>query len=217
MSTFRAELLTKVSGLYNALFLYRLAQVREQGLVSEKAKEDLTRLVLFYEQLCSLRPFPAADRVDVAPLAQLEADLAATDNDAEASEAALLNWVRGVTNAPDPVPADEKAAAASSPSPINQRMLDATARLRSVIDTSRRRLFGQYDKEKYKAARNSFTLTRAAYDHRLMNNGITATVADAAQAEGPLYRNIDTATGASFPDAIQAAADFMEARIFVVS
>ena len=217
MSTFRTELLTKVSGLCNTIFLFRLEQVREQQLVSDKAKEDLTLLVLFYEQLCHLDPFPDADSVDVGPLEQLKTALATADNDNGASEAALFDWVRTVTNSPDPVPADEKTAAANAPSPINQRMLDATARLRSVIDTSRRRLFGQYDRDKYKAARNAFTLTREAYDHRLNNNGITATVQDAAQAEGPLYRNIDTATGATFPDSIQAAADFMEARIFTIS
>ncbi len=174
-------------------------------------------LVLFYEQLCHLDPFPTDGSVDVTPLDQLKADLAGRDSDAEASETILLDWVRGVTNAPDPVPADEKMAAANTPSPINQRMLDATARLRSVIDSSRRRLFGQYDRDRYRAARNSFTLSREAYDHRLKNNGITATVTDAAQAEGPLYQNIHTATGASFPGAIQAAADFMKARIFVVT
>lgn len=220
MSTFRERLLPQVSTLCEQLFAHHLALVREQQLVSDKAKEDLTLLVLFYEQLCGLTPFPQETSVDVSPLDQLKTDLATDGNDAEASEVILLDWVRGVTQAPDPVPADEKTAAANSPSPINQRMLDATSRLRSTIDKTRSRLLlsgDSYDRKQYTAARNAFTLARAAYDHRLKNNGVTATVEDATRAEGPLHQDIDTATGASFPGAIQAAADFMEARIFVLS
>lgn len=220
MSTFRERLLPQVNDLYVQLFAHRLTLVREQQLVSDKAKADLTLLVLLYEQLCALQPFPGESTVDVSPLDQLKTDLASNGNNPEASEKTLMNWVRGVTKAPDPVPADEKAAAANSPSPINQRMLDATSRLRSAIDKSRTRLLlsgDHYDRKKYTAARNSFTLARAAYDHRLKSNGITATAEDATKAEGSLFQDIDAATGASFPGAIQAAGDFMEARIFVLS
>ncbi|MEM6770813.1 MAG: hypothetical protein AAF597_09540 [Bacteroidota bacterium] len=220
MSTFRERLLPQVSTLCAQLFAHRLTQVREQQLVSDKAKTDLALLVLFYEQLFDLEPFPAEPDVDVNPLNQLKADLATDGNDHDASEVILLNWVRGVTQKPDPVPADEKDMAALSISPINQRMLDATARLRSTIDKSRSRLLlsgDHYDRVEYVAARNAFTLARATYDRRLQTNGITATVDDCAKAEGPLHNDIDTATGASFPGAIQAAADFMEARIFVIT
>ena len=217
MSTFRKSLLTSVSALCEQLFSHRLQQVREQQLVSDKAKKDLTNLVLFYDQLCFLEPFPTKSSVYTAPLDQLKADITATDNNPDEIEAALLNWVRGVTNAPDPNPMSEKEAAALEIPEINKRMLDTTARLRSTIDKVRPTLRGQYDFAEYKAARNSFTLAREAYDHRLQNGSITATVTEVTEAEGPLYRAINEATGASFPGAIQGAANFMKALIFVVS
>jgi len=104
--------------------------------------------------------------------------------------------------------------------PINQRMLDATARLRRSIDASRVRLLrsgDRYDRAAYTGARNDFTLARAAYDRRLQNNTTTPTVEDARRAESELDSAISGATGATFPDAIQAAADFMSERTFVLA
>lgn len=66
-------------------------------------------------------------------------------------------------------------------------------------------------------ARNDFTRARAAYDRRLTTGSISATVEDAVRVERRLTPAIAEATGANFPDAIQAAAAFISDRLFIIA
>lgn len=220
MSNFQNRLLTKVGALCRQVFDARVAQAREGSRVSEKAKEDVYVLLLDYDRLCALEPFPEEYAVDQTPLEQLRAALEDAEGDPATNEEVLLNWVRAV--APSPEASFVENALPSPPriSPINQRMLDATARVRIAIDASRGRLLDSsdpYDFKSYRAARNDFTLTRAAYDKRLTDGSVTANGEDASRVERTLTPAIASADGAGFPDAIQAAADFIRDRIFVVT
>ncbi|WP_020566744.1 hypothetical protein [Neolewinella persica] len=216
MSSFREQLLTDVSGLCQRLYESRLAVVRTQQLVSDDSKQDILLLILQLNQLRELDPFPKETEVDLAPLKKLKADIAAEDSDQQAIQDALMDWAKNVHTTSATSVAAERSPEA--PSPINQRMIDDLSVLRSTIDKTRLRLLRNhdtYDKDEYVAARNSFTLARAVYQERLLLNQITATNAEAARMEQVITPAIDQATGATFPQTIQAGADFMSDKIFV--
>lgn len=219
MSNFQNRLLTKVGALCRQVFDARVALAREGSRVSEKAKEDVYVLLLDYDRLCALSPFPEEYAVDQTPLEQLREALEDTEGDPMANEEILLNWVRGIAPAPEASFVENRLPPPVVISPINQRMLDATARLRAAIDASRGRLLTSdpYDFKSYRAARNDFTLSRAAYDKSLTDGRVTANVEDASRVERKLIPAIVAADGAGFPNTIQAAADFMRDRIFVVA
>lgn len=222
MPTFRETLLADVSDVCRQLYEHRLATVREQALVSEKAKQDVTTLINQLHELFILDPFPEAATLDASPIAELKSSLAQADGDRDAVEEKLMSWVRQTTPVPQ-APAEGQAEAvtaaiAASTSPINQRMIDGLAAYRSAIDRSRVRLLrdrDRYDRKEYTAARNAFTLARSAYAGRLRLNQVEATNEDCARLEQELIPAVVQSTGATFPAAIQAGADFMSARIFV--
>jgi hypothetical protein len=215
MSSFREQLLTEVSGLCQRLYESRQAKVRTQRLVSDDSKQDIILLISHLNQLRVMDPFPQKTEVDLAPLEKLKMDIAAEDSDQQAIQDALMDWAKDVQSS-STTPAAERSLEA--PSPINQRMIDDLRVLRSTIDKSRLRLLrahDPYDKAEYVAARNAFTLARAVYQERLMLNQITATNEEAARMEQVITPAVDQATGATFPETIQAGADFMSEKIFV--
>lgn len=220
MSSFRDKLLTDVSGLCQQLYERRLAIVQSQALVSEKSKQDIALLIFHLNQLFTLDPFPDEDRLDVAPLDQLRADVDAADNDTELVEQQLMAWVKGVSPAiasPEDEPTNTNRIKGGT-TPINQRMIDNLQTFRSAIDRTRVRLLRErdrYDQDEYTAARNAFTFSRDVYAERLRLNQIEATNEGCAKMEQQMIPAVENATGATFPAAIQAGADFMSANIFV--
>lgn len=217
MSSFKERLLTQVSGLCEQLFTQRIKLVRTQQLVSDKSKEDIRLLILELDTLRHLDPFPDEAGVDESPLEQLKADLANTDDPPEDGQEILMNWVKAFR--PAEVNSDNGAPAGAT-APLNQRMIDSLANLRSTIDKSRIRLLrarDRYDRPAYTAARNAFTLSRAVYTERLRLNQVSCTNAEVATLEQELTSDVEAATGSNFPDTIQAAADFMATRVFAVA
>ncbi|MFT5999086.1 MAG: hypothetical protein ACI81P_001542 [Neolewinella sp.] len=216
MSSFREQLLTDVSGLCQQLYESRQAVVQAQKLVSDESKQAILLLIFQLNQLREMDPFPKKTEVDLAPLEKLKADIAAEESDKQAIQDALMEWAKGVSGATMVVTAPEESDEA--PSPINQRMIDSLSVLRSSIDKSRLRLLRNrdpYDKDEYVAARNAFTLARAIYQERLTLNQVTATNEEAARIEQVIIPAVNEATGATFPETIQAGADFMSKKIFV--
>ncbi|MEL7160698.1 MAG: hypothetical protein AAFN92_08060 [Bacteroidota bacterium] len=217
MSSFRERLLTKVTELCQELFSRRLALVREQQLVSEKAKEDIQLLVFRLDALRQFDPFPGEDEVDESPLASLENSLENPDFDPEEGQKVVMEWVANVGAAAGAGEGTEDPATDVATSPLNQRMIDDLHQMRSAIDKSRIRLLrsgDHYDKDAYTAARNAFTLARSVYAERLRLGQVDCTNEEVAQVEQVLTPAIAQATGASFPGDIQTAADFMESRVF---
>lgn len=218
MSSFREQLLTDVSGLCQRLYESRQAVVRTQQLVSDESKQDILLLIFQLNQLREMDPFPEETEVDLAPLEQLKAEVAAEDSDKQAIQDSLMEWAKNIHSSGRPAAAATAESTPPLPSPINQRMIDNLSVLRSAIDSSRLRLMRDrdpYDKEEYVASRNAFTLARAVYQERLLLNQITATNAEAARMEQVIIPAVAEATGANFPAAIQAGADFMSEKIFV--
>lgn len=213
MSNYRNRLLGEVCDLCQQLLARRVAVIRTQGRVSDTARSNTLALQDGFGRLIVLHPFPDETTVDESPLAQLKTALSAADTDPGDNERILLDWIG--TAAPPPAGGLTTRVAVS---PLNQRMLDATARMRRSIDATRVRLLldgDTYDKAAYRAARNEFTLTRAALDQRLQSDTDVVTVADAVRAETVLTPAIDTASGTEFPNSIQEAADFMRVHTFV--
>jgi hypothetical protein len=218
MSSFREQLLTDVSGLCQRLYESRQEVVRTQLLVSNDSKQDIILLIFQLNKLRVMKPFPEKTEVDLAPLEKLKTDLAADDSDKKAIQDALMDWAKNVQSSSTTPVAAAAGRSIEPPSPINQRMIDNLSALRSTIDKSRLRLMldrDPYDKAEYVAARNAFTLARAVYQERLMLNQITATNEEAARMEQVITPAVDQATGATFPETIQAGADFMSDKIFV--
>lgn len=217
MNTYKKRLLARVCALCSDVLNRRIALVRTQGRVSDTARTSAGELYGGYDRLTRLDPFPDEGTLDESPLDALQTALADADGGPEEREQLIMNWLRNA--APTPATDDTQPAAAPEISPANQRMLDATQRLRSAIDRTRVRLLttDRYDRAAYKAARNDFTLARAVFDQRLRQQTTDVSAEDTARAEGPLHDAISKATGASFPDDIQAAADFMRERIFIVA
>ncbi|MEM1356565.1 MAG: hypothetical protein AAGF89_00095 [Bacteroidota bacterium] len=218
MSSFKERLLTEVSGLCEQLFTQRIALVRTQQLVSEKSKEDIRLLIMELDTLRHLTPFPDENGVDKSPLEQLKTDLANTDDPPEDGQEVLMNWVKAFR------PGTTTSLASDAPPvitpPLNQRMIDSLAELRSEIDKTRIRLLrtgDHYDRPAYTAARNAFTLARSVYTERLRLNQVSCTNEEVATVEQELTSDVATATGSNFPDTIQAAADFMATRVFAVA
>lgn len=218
MSSFREQLLTDVSGLCQRLYECRQAVVRTQRLVSDESKRNILLLIFQLNQLREMDPFPEKTEVDLAPLEQLKADIEEEESDKQAIQDALMEWAKNVHANDISRDAAAPEESTEAPSPINQRMIDNLSVLRSSIDKSRIRLLRNgdpYDKEAYVAARNDFTLARAVYQERLTLNQITTTNEEAARMEQVIIPAVDEATGATFPETIQAGADFMSKNIFV--
>lgn len=225
MSTFRDTLLAEATDVCRQLYDHRLAASGSQARISEKAKADLTLLVVHLHDLFVLVPFPTEAELDAAPLTALKADLAARE-DPEAIERRLMEWVRTVS----PAAARREAASSSTEpdaaasgavtaltSPLNQRMIDGLTVFRKTIDRTRMRLLkdrDRYDRAAYTAARNAFTLARTVYSERLRLDQVAATNEDCARLETELIPAVAHADGATFPDAIRAGADFASALIF---
>jgi hypothetical protein len=220
MSTFKNRLLTDLSGLCRELFSRRLQLVRQQQLVSEKAKEDIRQLILELHALSMLEPFPREEEADLSPLEELKASLADTDNDPEGSQEVLMAWVKDFR--PPQVaamgrPSSSSSEKGSGTKPVNQRMIDGVNTLRSTIDKTRTRLMldgESYDRQAYVAARNEFTLAQSVYTERLQFNHIICTNEELSRVERVLLPGIDEADGDGFPDSIQVAADFMAQASF---
>ena len=221
MPSFREKLLTDVTGICQQLYERRLALVKTQALVSERAKQDVIHLILRLNALRSIDPFPTEYETDLSPLDQLKADIAEAGSDQFAIQEKLMEWATNFhpevaaaaegTVSPD----DEKV---TSVPPINQRMIDDLASFRATIDRTRLNLMlngDPADLAAYTAARNAFTLARAVYDERLILNQVTATNADCATMEQVLIPNVRDANGATFPGTIQAGADFISNKLFV--
>ncbi|MEM9259228.1 MAG: hypothetical protein AAGA62_06240 [Bacteroidota bacterium] len=217
MSSFKERLLTEVSGLCEQLFTQRIELVRTQQLVSEKSKEDIRILIMELDTLRHLDPFPDEAGVDKSPLEQLKTDLANTDDPPEDGQEVLMNWVKAFRPAATSSDGDLPPVVTL---PLNQRMIDSLAELRSEIDKSRIRLLrtgDHYDRPAYTAARNAFTLARSVYTERLRLNQLSCTNEEVATVEQKLTSDVEAATGSNFPDTIQAAADFMATRVFAVA
>lgn len=218
MSSFREQLLTDVSGLCQRLYESRLAVVQTQKLVSDDSKRAILLLIFQLNQLREIDPFPEKTEVDLDPLEKLKTDVATEGSDMQAIQDALMEWAKNVNaSASTPVVAASEESQ-EAPSHINQRMIDNLSFLRSRIDKSRLRLLRDgdfYDKDKYIASRNAFTLARAVYQERLILNQITATNEENARIEQVIIPAVNEATGATFPETIQAGADFMSNKIFV--
>ncbi len=221
MPSFREKLLTEVTGICQQLYERRLALVKTQALVSESAKQDVIKLVVRLNRLREITPFPSEQYTDMTTLKKLKTDIAAADGDQFAVQKELMKWVNDFHPQ-----ADATTSGAISPdyeeqeatSPINQRMIDDLATFRAKIDSTRLNLMMKGDSpdlEAYTAARNAFTLSRAVYDERLKLNQISATNADCSQMEQVLIPAVRDATGATFPGAIQAGADFISNKLFV--
>jgi len=201
MPSFREKLLTEVTGICQQLYERRLALVKTQALVSESAKQDVIKLVVRLNRLREITPFPSEQYTDMTTLKKLKTDIAAADGDQFAVQKVSPDY-------------EEQEAT----SPINQRMIDDLATFRAKIDSTRLNLMMKGDSpdlEAYTAARNAFTLSRAVYDERLKLNQISATNADCSQMEQVLIPAVRDATGATFPGAIQAGADFISNKLFV--
>lgn len=215
MSNFRKQLLTDVSSLCRELFVRRLARVKEQELVSDKSKADILVLIVELDQLRRLDPFPKKADLDVSPLEQLKTALADPDHDDESGQQLLLDWVKA-TRPEANLPADGGVPEGAT-TPINQRMIDGLASVRTTIDRTRVRLMlagDDYDRPAYTAARNAFTLAREIYAERLRLNQIDCNNEDCSTLEKVLKAAIKDADGSGFPYSIQAVADFMEERTF---
>lgn len=210
MSTFRTNLLTQVTGICQELFERRLKQVIEQQLVSDKAKSDITVLIVQLNHLRDLDPFPQETDMDTYTLTQLKADIAAEDGNDDAIQAKLLTWAQNSSGV------STENAPTVTPTPLNQRMLDNLDSLRTTIDRTRGRvLFDDgYDQAAYVKARNAYTLARTVYQKRLQLNQIETTNEQAATMEDEIIAAIDTATAAKFPKELQASADFMRKASF---
>jgi hypothetical protein len=220
MPSFRDKLLADVSSLCQQLYERRLAAVQEQALVSEKSKQDIARLIFHLNQLFLLNPFPDERAVDRSPIDQLRRDIDAADHDQDLVEQQLMDWVKGLSPAVESTGNEASATARSKggTTPINQRMIDNLQTFRSTIDQTRVRLLRErdrYDQEEYTAARNAFTLARDVYAERLRLNQIKATNEGCADMEQVMIPAVEEATGATFPAAIQAGADFTSTNIFV--
>jgi len=216
MSNFRNQLLADVSSLCRELFVRRLARVKEQDLVSEKSKADILVLILELDHFRQLDPFPEEVSLDTSTLEQLKTALADPDHDDESGQQILLDWVKA-TRPVATIAADGDAVPEGAASPLNQRMIDGLAAVRSDIDKSRVRLIlagDPYDRDAYKVARNAFTLSREIYAERLRLNQIECSNEDCSRLEQLLKPAVQTADGGGFPASIQAVADFIEERIF---
>jgi hypothetical protein len=221
MPSFREKLLTEVTSICQQLYERRLALVQTQALVSEDAKQDVIHLVLRLNGLRAIDPFPTEQDTDMTALNKLKDDIADAEGDQFAVQQGLVDWVNdfhpqvAATDSGPVAAADEKGG---GPPPINQRMMDGLAKFRSTIDRTRLNLMmngDPADLEAYTSARNAFTLSRAVYDERLKLNQVTATNADCAQLEQVLIPAVRDASGATFPDTIQAGADFISGKLFV--
>lgn len=212
MPTPRDQLLARLTALCRQLYDRRRALTETLALVSDKAKADVVLLVLRLDGLRRLEPFPQPTADQLAPLDDLKTRLDDTAGDPLVVQDELLRWVEGFA------PADPGASAASPAiPPINQRMIDALFAFRTAVDRARRRLLrdrDRYDPAAYRAARNAFTLARAAYDERLRLDQVTPTNADCATLENELTPALATVNGAGFPAAIRAGADFVSERLF---
>jgi len=220
MPSFRDRLLADVTSICQQLYQRRLETVRTQQLVSEKSKQDIHLLIGRLEGLRRADPFPDEASLDLAPLDGLKTKIDEQDGDDEVIQRELMDWVKGIAPMPDDGDANEPTATAAIDAaipPINQRMLDALSLFRSTVDKTRVRLLrdrDRYDREAYTAARNDFTLARSVYGERLRLGQVEATNEGCAKMEQVLLPAVETATGDSFPDAIQAGADFLSNRIF---
>ncbi len=216
---FREKLLADVTSICQQLYERRLALVKTQALVSENAKQDAIGLVLKLNRLREIDPFPEEQDTDMTALDKLKADIADADGDQFVVQEQLMNWVKGFPPQPEAATATGAVAAppAAPPPPINQRMIDNLTTFRKTIDRTRLNLMlkgDPADLNAYTSARNAFTLARAVYDERLKLNQVTATNADCAEVEQVLTPAVRDASGATFPGAIQAGADFISAKLF---
>lgn len=221
MPSFREKLLTEVTSICQQLYERRLALVKTQALVSENAKQDIISLILRLNRLREIDPFPSEEDTDMSPLTKLKTDIDAAEGDQFAIQEELLDWVNNF-NPQVAASTNGTASPDESPSstipPINQRMIDGLATFRAAIDRTRLNLMmngDPADVDAYTSARNAFTLARAVYDERLKLNQISVTNADCAEVEQVLTRDVRDATGATFPGAIQAGADFVSSKLFV--
>lgn len=221
MPSFREKLLTEVTSICQQLYERRLALVKTQALVSEDAKKDVIHLVLRLNGLRTIDPFPTEQDTDMTALDKLKTDIADADGDQFAVQEGLMKWVNDFhpeADYTDPGAVSDDYEKGGATPPINQRMIDALATFRSTIDRTRLNLMMKGDPadlEAYTSARNAFTLSRAVYDERLKLNQITATNADCAQMEQVLIPAVADASGTTFPDTIQAGADFISGKLFV--
>jgi hypothetical protein len=213
MPSFREKLLTEVTSICQQLYERRLALVKTQARVSEKSKQDIILMILRLNKLRAIDPFPAEYDVDTSPLDKLKVDIAAAEGDQFAIQEELMTWA---TAFHPTVGTDTYAAVRISP--INQRMIDALATFRSTIDRTRMNLMlagDPADLDAYTSARNAFTLARSVYDERLKLDQVSATNPACAEMEQVLILAVRDASGATFPGAIQAGADFISSKLFV--
>ena len=222
MPSFREKLLTDVTSICQQLYERRMVLVKTQARVSEGAKRDIINLILRLNELRTIDPFPTEQETDMAPLDKLKVDIDSADGDQFAIQDELMVWVNNfrppVALASGGASAPMSSISSTRTSAINQRMMDALASFRSTIDRTRMNLLlngDPADPDAYTVARNAFTLARAVYDERLKLDQIDATNADCSQMEQVLIVCVRDATGATFPDTIQAGADFISSKLFV--
>ena len=226
MPSFRESLLTKVTGICQQLYYHRMALVQTQALVSESAKQDINLLIRRLDGLRKLDPFPEERDEDKQALDRLREEIDSAEGDQFAVQEKLMGWVKDFHPAPaeeteaGATEAPEATGAAASPAgipPINQRMIDNLADFRAAIDKTRLKLMlkgDPADVAAYTAARNAFTLARAVYDERLKLDQLTPSNQDCAEMEKTFIPAVRKATGATFPGAIQAGADFISGKLF---
>ena len=122
---------------------------------------------------------------------------------------------------PDPAPAasPELAETVSKTAlnhPANQRMLEALRDYQRALNPTRLRLMragDAPDTKVYTAARNAYTLARAAYEPRLRSPTAVATTDQNTTLE-ERRNELANVTGATLPEHVRATADLVQSFLF---
>ena len=136
-------------------------------------------------------------------------------------------WDTCAALSPAPTPTDiapaaspETAEPAAAPTPINhpanQRMLDALRDYQRALNPTRIRLMragDAPDTRSYTAARNAYTLARAAYEPRLRSPEKVAATEQNKELEDRRKELADV-TGATLPEHLNATADLVRGFLF---
>lgn len=209
----RQSILSTVTDICQSLYDQRQDKIRSESRVSAEEQASIKELVSTLDRLRHLDPFPTIEAGQETTLRDLQESLRQEDSDREQARESLLSWAATFASPSDLAP----AAAPELPEPGNLRMLDNLHQFQKGITRARLRLMraGEpFDRDRYKEARNAYTLAYAAYQPRLELGQIAASLEENVAFENELLNPLDSIDGGKFPGLVKSAADFIRQALF---
>lgn len=218
MASFKDQVLDELRNCCRDVYTARSQRVRQQQRVSDTARQAWADIMRQYDAFTQREPFPGEPEVDVDTLRELARRLRAAEVDADVAQEQLLAWVRGHQSGSAPA----TAATTTAPGPPltvpdADRMLENLHAFKLGITRARLRLRAAGDtpdRAAYTAARNAYTLASSTYQSRLQNGQLAVGLADNLLFEDEILPPLGRTDGAAFPGVIDAATQFIDARLF---